>query len=58
QSVDLIEIEENLANRDEVDSSRIESPLMKMPDAEEVDTSDLTLEEQVSKIIQLAKAKI
>ncbi|MFT7363725.1 MAG: cytidylate kinase, partial [Algoriphagus sp.] len=30
QSVDLIEIEENLANRDEVDSSRIESPLMKM----------------------------
>ncbi|MFT7426989.1 MAG: cytidylate kinase, partial [Algoriphagus sp.] len=42
QSVDLIEIEENLANRDEVDSSRIESPLMKMPDAEEVDTSDLT----------------
>jgi cytidylate kinase len=31
---------------------------MKMPDAEEVDTSDLTLEEQVSKIIQLAKAKI
>jgi cytidylate kinase len=58
QSVDLIEIEENLANRDEVDSSRIESPLMKMPDAEEVDTSDLTLEEQVAKIIQLAKAKI
>jgi cytidylate kinase len=58
QSVDLIEIEENLANRDEVDSSRIESPLMKMPDAEEVDTSDLTLEEQVVKIVQLAKAKI
>jgi cytidylate kinase len=58
QSVDLIEIEENLANRDEVDSSRRESPLMKMPDAEEVDTSDLTLEEQVAKIIQLAKAKI
>jgi len=58
QSVYLIEIEENLANRDEVDSSRIESPLMKMPDAEEVDTSDLTLEEQVAKIIQLAKAKI
>lgn len=58
QSVDLIEIEENLANRDEVDSSRRESPLMKMPDAAEVDTSDLTLEEQVAKIVQLAKAKI
>jgi CMP/dCMP kinase len=58
QSVDLIDIEENLANRDEVDSSRTESPLMKMPDAEEVDTSDLTLEEQVAKIILLAKAKI
>jgi cytidylate kinase len=58
QSVDLIDIEENLANRDEVDSSRTESPLMKMPDAEEVDTSDLTLEEQVANIVQLAKAKI
>jgi cytidylate kinase len=58
QAVELIEIEENLADRDEVDSSRTESPLMKMPDAVEVDTSDLTFEEQVAQIVQLAKAKI
>jgi len=57
-AVDLLEIEENLADRDELDSSRAESPLMKMPDAVDVDTSDLTFEEQVAQIVQLAKAKI
>lgn len=58
QSVDLEEIKENLAGRDDVDSSRIESPLMKMSDAVEVDTSNLTFEGQVAQIVQLAKAKI
>jgi cytidylate kinase len=57
-AVDLSVIEENLADRDELDSSRAESPLMKMPDAVDVDTSDLTFEEQVAQIVQLAKAKI
>jgi cytidylate kinase len=57
-AVDLLEIEENLADRDELDSSRAESPLMKMPDAVDVDTSDLTFEEQVAQIVQLAKTKI
>ncbi|WP_075351751.1 (d)CMP kinase [Algoriphagus marinus] len=58
QTVDLEEIKENLAGRDEVDSSRAESPLMKMSDAVEVDTSNLTFEGQVAQIVQLAKAKI
>lgn len=58
QSVDLKEIRENLADRDKVDSSRKQSPLMKMTDAVEVDTSDLTFEEQVAYIVQLAKEKI
>jgi len=58
QSVDLEEIKENLAGRDEVDSSRTESPLMKMSDAVEVDTSNLTFEGQVAQIVQLAKSKI
>jgi cytidylate kinase len=57
-AVDLSVIEENLADRDELDSSRAESPLMKMPDAVDVDTSDLTFEEQVAQIVQLAKTKI
>ncbi len=58
QLVNLEEINENLARRDQIDSSRAESPLMKMPDAAEVDTSNLTFEEQVAQIVQLAKAKI
>ncbi|MDG1279519.1 MAG: (d)CMP kinase [Algoriphagus sp.] len=58
QSVDLEAIQENLAGRDEVDSSRTESPLLKMKDAVEVDTSNLTFEGQVAQIVRLAKAKI
>lgn len=55
KSVDLKEIEENLAKRDKIDSSRTESPLLKMSDAVEVDTSNLTFEGQVAQIVQLAK---
>jgi CMP/dCMP kinase len=58
QTVDLEAIQENLAGRDEVDSSRTESPLLKMKDAVEVDTSNLTFEGQVAQIVRLAKAKI
>jgi len=58
QIVDLADIKENLEERDQIDSNRIESPLMKMPDAVEVDTSELTFEEQVAQIVQLASAKI
>jgi len=58
QTVDLDAIQENLAGRDEVDSSRTESPLLKMKDAVEVDTSNLTFEGQVAQIVRLAKAKI
>lgn len=58
QSVDLEEIKENLARRDEVDSSRAESPLLKMKDAVELDTSNLTFEGQVAQIVRLAKSKI
>jgi cytidylate kinase len=58
QAVDLEEIKENLAGRDEVDSSRTESPLLKMEDAVEVDTSNITFDGQLAQIVQLAKAKI
>jgi CMP/dCMP kinase len=56
--IDLEDIKTNLAERDRVDSSRAESPLTKMPDAVEIDTSNLTFSEQVSKIIGLAKEVI
>lgn len=56
--VDLEEIKNNLAERDRIDSSRAESPLTKMQDAIEIDTSNLTFEGQVAQIVQLAKAII
>ncbi|PZX53324.1 (d)CMP kinase [Algoriphagus chordae] len=53
--VDLADIKANLAERDRVDSSRAESPLKKMPDAVEVDTSNSTFAEQVGKIVHIAR---
>jgi cytidylate kinase len=56
--VDLEEIKTNLAERDRIDSSRAESPLIKTPDAVEIDTSNLTFNDQVAQIVELAKAVI
>jgi len=38
-----------------MDSSREESPLIKADDAIEIDTSHLTFDQQVHKIVELAK---
>lgn len=56
--VDLEEIKSNLAERDRIDSSRVESPLIKVSDAVEIDTTHLTFDEQVAHIVQLAKEVI
>lgn len=56
--VDLEEIKSNLAERDRIDSSRAESPLIKVSDAVEIDTTHLTFDEQVAQIVQLAKEVI
>jgi cytidylate kinase len=58
QVVDLDEILENLAKRDHLDTTRSEGPLSKAVDAYEVDTSFITLEEQIDYIIGLATSKI
>ncbi|MDD4856513.1 MAG: (d)CMP kinase [Candidatus Krumholzibacteria bacterium] len=47
---DASEIRENIRSRDEMDSSRIESPLLKPAGALVVDTSHLTIEAQVDLI--------
>ncbi len=47
-------IRENLLGRDALDTSRSDSPLKKAEDAVEIDTSDLTLEEQIAKIVEKA----
>ena len=51
-------IENNLSQRDEIDSTRSESPLRKAEGAVEIDTSNLTFVDQVHKIVSLAKDKI
>jgi len=56
--VELDEIKKNLADRDLVDSSRVESPLVKMSDAIEIDTSTLTFTGQVAQIVELAREVI
>ena len=52
--VDLKDIIENLESRDYQDSTRAESPLIKVEDAIEIDTSDLKFENQVQKVLDLA----
>ncbi len=49
------EQEKLLVGRDKNDTERKESPLTQVVDAVEVDTTNLTIEEQVEKIIQLAQ---
>lgn len=44
---DIAEIRENIAGRDNLDSSRKSSPLLRPPGSIIVDTSNLTIEEQV-----------
>jgi len=55
ENVPLEEIKLNLESRDQIDSSRSESPLLKVSDAVEIDTSSLTFSEQVEQIIDLVK---
>jgi cytidylate kinase len=45
---------ELLAKRDHADSSRKASPLTRVADAIEIDTSGITIEEQVQKVVDLA----
>jgi cytidylate kinase len=56
--VALDKIVQNLAERDQIDSTRKESPLLKADDAVELDTSQLDFEEQVNQIVKLAKERI
>jgi len=44
-----------IAERDRKDTTRDASPLVKAPDAIEVDTSKMTIDEQVNTVVELAK---
>lgn len=58
QHVELNEVINNLEERDRIDSTRKESPLIKVDDAVEIDTSDLKFEDQVQKVLDLAQQRI
>ncbi len=48
----------NVQERDYIDSNREDSPLEKAKEAIEIDNSDMTLEEQFNKILELVKMTI
>ncbi|MBT8378499.1 MAG: (d)CMP kinase [Ignavibacteria bacterium] len=50
------QIKNNLATRDKIDSSRDDSPLTKANDAIVIDTTSITIEDQVSLILNKAKS--
>ncbi|MCX7908955.1 MAG: (d)CMP kinase [Ignavibacteria bacterium] len=52
------EVRKQIVERDIIDSTREHSPLRKAADAIEIDTSNLTIEEQVERIYQLAIERI
>jgi cytidylate kinase len=54
-SVSIDEVKKNLQQRDKIDSTRSISPLTKSPDAIEIDTSKVTIKEQVELILKQVK---
>lgn len=58
QLVNLDEIRSNLEHRDKIDSGRQESPLRKAEDAIEIDTSFITIEEQVEMVLEIATSRM
>lgn len=53
EQIELEEVLENVQQRDLMDSTRKDSPLVKAADAVEIDNSSLTLREQFEKILEL-----
>lgn len=49
---------EDIKRRDEYDSTRKENPLKKATDAIEIDTTNLTIEEVLEKIIKIIRGKV
>jgi cytidylate kinase len=56
--VTYVEVLENVIERDHIDTTREDSPLIKAEDAIEIDNSEMNLEDQFHIILQLAKDRI
>lgn len=58
EDVSYEEVLENIRQRDHLDTTRADSPLVKASDAIEIDNSALTLEEQLQKLIEITSEAI
>jgi CMP/dCMP kinase len=58
QLIDLDDVLENLARRDRIDTTREVSPLKQAPDALVIDTTFITLDEQVDEVVRLALSRM
>ena len=56
EDTQLEALSDAISTRDDADSTRAESPLVKAPDAIEIDTTDMSREEVVRRIVELAGA--
>ncbi len=56
--VDIDDIIDNLKKRDQIDSTRKESPLIKAESAILIDTTHVTVDEQVDEVIRMALTKM
>jgi|SRR5688572_6639456 len=58
QLFDLDEVIENIKQRDKIDTTRAESPLRQADDALVIDTTHITIDEQVDEVVRIAVSKI
>lgn len=58
KAISIEAVKENLVQRDKIDSTRLIAPLLKANDAIEVDTSNITIEEQVEIILEYVDKKL
>jgi len=57
QLIDLDEVIDNLLQRDKIDTERTESPLRQAKDAIVIDTTHISVDEQVDEVIRFALSK-
>jgi CMP/dCMP kinase len=57
-SLDINEILENISKRDHIDTTRTDSPLRQADDALLIDTSQMTLDEQIEQVSKLAVQRL
>ena len=53
KSITLTQMIEEIKKRDEIDSNRLVAPLLKVDGAIEIDTTNLSIEDQVHKIYKI-----